>query len=163
MFSVPDGRAANQPLAVDTFSPPMAASLPGALVSLAVIGSPASVDAADRSGDSLPSFAFCSGVAGRRCACSTARRTRPRVPVVLAGVLAGDGGDLGGEQVHDQAVLVGRPHGAVAAQEARAGAFLAAEAERAVEQPGGEPLEADRHFAQPPAEAGDHAVDHRCC
>ena len=45
MFSVPEGRAANQPLAVTTFRPPMGASLPGARVSLAVIGSPASVAA----------------------------------------------------------------------------------------------------------------------
>ena len=63
MFSVPDGRAANQPLAVTTFNPPMAAWLPGARVSLPVIGSPASVDSLTVSGESLESFAFCSGVA----------------------------------------------------------------------------------------------------
>jgi len=39
---VPEGRAANQALRVQTFRPPMAAPLPGAAVSLAVIGSPAS-------------------------------------------------------------------------------------------------------------------------
>ena len=38
MFSVPEGRAANQPLAVTTFSPPTGALLPGARVSLAAIG-----------------------------------------------------------------------------------------------------------------------------
>ena len=64
MFSVPEGRAANQPLAVMTFRPPIEALLPGALVSLAVIGSPASVDAVTASGDNFPSLAFCSGVAG---------------------------------------------------------------------------------------------------
>ena len=42
---------------------------------------------------------------------------------------------------------------AVAAQEAGAGALLAAEAEAAVEQAGDEPLEADRHLAQPRARA----------
>ena len=63
MFSVPDGRAANQPFSVTTFKPPMAASLPGARVSLAVIGSPASVAAVTASGDSFPSRAFCAGVA----------------------------------------------------------------------------------------------------
>jgi hypothetical protein len=40
MFSVPEGRAANQPLVETTFSPPIAASFPGARVSFAVIGSP---------------------------------------------------------------------------------------------------------------------------
>ena len=42
----------------------MGASLPGARVSLAVIGSPASFDAVTVSGDSFASLAFCSGVAG---------------------------------------------------------------------------------------------------
>ena len=89
MFSVPDGRAANQPLAVTTFSPPMAASLPGARVSLAVIGSPASSLAVTASGDSF----FSSRLLLRR-----RRRVDPRVvrrpelrrqlAVVLARVLA---------------------------------------------------------------------------
>ena len=64
MFSVPEGRAANQPLWVAIFKPPIAALLPGARVSLFVIGSPARVDAFSASGDSLPSAAFCAGVAG---------------------------------------------------------------------------------------------------
>ena len=63
MFSVPDGRAANQPRAVVTLSPPIAAPLPGAVVSLASIGSPASVAAATDAGESFASRAFCSGVA----------------------------------------------------------------------------------------------------
>ena len=42
------------------------------------------------------------------------------------------GGDLGGEQVHDRAVLVGGPGAAVHLQEAGAGAFFAAEAHGAV-------------------------------
>jgi hypothetical protein len=62
---VPDGRAANQPFSVTTFRPPIGASLPGARVSLAVIGSPASSVAVTCSGESLPSAAFCSRVAGR--------------------------------------------------------------------------------------------------
>ena len=41
---------------------------------------------------------------------------------------------------------------AVAAQERRAGRLLAAEADRPVEQARHEPLEADRHLQQPPAE-----------
>ena len=50
---------------------------------------------------------------------------------------------------------------AVAAQERRAGALLAAEADRAVEQAGHEPLEADRHLEQRPAQVGGDPVDHR--
>ena len=42
MSSVPEGRAANQPFAVTTFSPPSDAPFPGARVSVAVIVSPAS-------------------------------------------------------------------------------------------------------------------------
>ena len=64
MFSVPEGRAANQPLAVTTFSPPIGALFPGARVSLAVIGSPARCDSFTLSGESFCSLAFCSRVAG---------------------------------------------------------------------------------------------------
>ena len=64
MFSVPEGRAANQPVAVSTFSPPMAAPLPGARVSFAVIGSPARSASLTLSGASFSSFAFSAGVAG---------------------------------------------------------------------------------------------------
>jgi hypothetical protein len=42
----------------------MGASLPGARVSLATMGSPASMDSVTDSGESLPSFAFWTGVAG---------------------------------------------------------------------------------------------------
>ena len=63
MFSVPDGRAANQPVRATTFSPPIGAALPGALVSLAVIASPASCVASTASGESFPSLAFSAGVA----------------------------------------------------------------------------------------------------
>jgi hypothetical protein len=42
----------------------MAAPLPGARVSLAVMGSPASSGAVTAAGASLPSTAFCAGVAG---------------------------------------------------------------------------------------------------
>ena len=41
-----------------------------------------------------------------------------------------------------------------------AGALLAAETEAAVQQPRHEPLEPDRHLAQPAAERSRHAVDH---
>src|SRR5215467_2406035 len=43
--------------------------------------------------------------------------------VMLARILSGPRSDLGSEQVHDRAVLVGGPHGAVQSQEACAGAL----------------------------------------
>ncbi len=64
MFSVPEGRAANQPLSVKTLRPPIGAPLPGARVSLFIIGSPARLAVATASGDNFSSNAFCSGVAG---------------------------------------------------------------------------------------------------
>jgi len=48
---------------VVTFSPPIGASLPGALVRRAVMASPASVVAVTSAGESLPSLAFWAGVA----------------------------------------------------------------------------------------------------
>jgi hypothetical protein len=63
--SVPEGRTANQPLRAQTFSPPMSAPLPGAFVSFAVIGSPASWSAASASGRSALSAFFCSALAGK--------------------------------------------------------------------------------------------------
>ena len=60
---------------------------------------------------------------------------------MLARVLAGARGDLGGEQREDEPILVGGPHRSIPAQEARAGALFAAEADRAVEQARREPLE----------------------
>ena len=63
MFSVPDGRAANQPLSATTFKPPIGALLPGATVNLLRMGSPARCVVETASGESLPSVAFCSGVA----------------------------------------------------------------------------------------------------
>src|SRR5690606_15634675 len=49
--------------------------------------------------------------------------------IAFAGVAPGLRGDLGGEQGGRDAVLVGGPYRAVAAQETRARAFLAAETE----------------------------------
>src|SRR5690606_23897083 len=74
--------------------------------------------------------------------------------VQLRGRVPGGGDDLRGEQGEQDAVLVGRPHAAVLAQERRAGRLLAAEAHRAVEQPRHEPLEADGYLYQWPAEVG---------
>ena len=81
--------------------------------------------------------------------------------VALAGVLAVHRRDLGREQVHDEAVLVGDPDRAVAAQEGGAGALLAGEGAGAREQPVDEPLEADRRLGDAAAETRGDAVDHR--
>ncbi len=74
---MPEGRAANQPLAATTFNPPIAASLPGARVSFAEIGSPASSVAVTASGESFLRRSFCSGVAGASMRANTVCRTRP--------------------------------------------------------------------------------------
>src|SRR4029450_5117801 len=103
MFSVPDGRAANHPPAVTIFRPPIAAPLPGARVSLAVMASPASVSSLIGAGDSWPSRAELLVV--------HRAELRRQLPIVLARVLARARGDLGGQQIHDRAVLVGRPDG----------------------------------------------------
>ncbi len=81
------------------------------------------------------------------------------VGVEQAGVFAGDGGHLRGEQTEDQAVLVRRPDLAVAAQKGCAGGLFAHEAERAVDQAIDEPLEAHGHFEHGPAEAFGYAID----
>ena len=61
---MPDGLAANHADSVVTLSPPIAAPLPGASVSLAVIGSPASSVAETAEGSRPASFFFCSRSAG---------------------------------------------------------------------------------------------------
>src|SRR5829696_10341702 len=65
-------------------------------------------------------------------------------PIDLPGVGDAARGQLGRQEAGDQAVLVGRPHRAVAAKEGRARALLAAEPERAVRQTVHEPLESYR-------------------
>src|SRR6185312_6850958 len=93
---------------------------------------------------------------GRRVDARVVRRPElgAQVLVVLPGIAPGDGGDLGGQQIQNDAVLVGRVDAAVPAQEAGAGALLAAEAEAAVDETAHEPLEADRHLAQRPFQVG---------
>src|SRR5207247_1727446 len=49
--------------------------------------------------------------------------------------------------------------GAIAPQEARTGALLAAEADRAIVEAGGEPFEADGNLQQLTAEPPDDAID----
>ena len=78
---MPEGRAANHACCVTTLSPPIGASLPGALVSVARMVSPASTVTGTSSGERVFSFAFCSAVAGasmRAYAGSPCRATRSR-------------------------------------------------------------------------------------
>src|SRR6266404_8500814 len=81
------------------------------------------------------------------------------VVVNLAGITTGPCGHLGGQQAEDQPVLVRRPDRPIEAQERCPGAFLAAEADRAVEQTIDEPFEADRHLDQFAAQAGADPID----
>ena len=77
-----------------------------------------------------------------------------QVMVMSPHVKARAGFDFRRKQAEDQAILLRHPSRAVAAQEARARAFLAAEAERAVMQAGREVLEAHRHFAELAVQSG---------
>ena len=74
--------------------------------------------------------------------------------------MAGSGGHFGGEQAHDQAVLVGRPHRSIPPQERSAGAFLTAERQRPIDEAFAEPFEPDRHFDELASELRRDAVDH---
>src|SRR5205085_3272838 len=79
----------------------------------------------------------------------------------LAWIAAAARRHLGGDEACDQAVLVGGPYRAVAAQERGAGAFLAGKAEIAAEQAVDEPFEADRRLHQPAPEFFGDAIDDR--
>ena len=161
MSSVPDGRAANQPLSRLTFKPPMGAPLPGAWVSTAWIVSPASSVIRTCCRESLASSRLL-------------RRGRRRLDAVvdrlaeIAGELAIE---LAGIAPIRAVISAASSAGTMPSlsvvqtlpsqtQERRARALLAAEAERAVEQAVHEPLEADRHFVERPAELRGDAIDH---
>ncbi len=159
---MPDGRAANQPFSVTTFNPPIGAPLPGALVSVAMIFSPARSLAVICSGDSLledlfllrgrrrvDAFVHRGAELARELLVQSRRDRGPLRAVISAASSAGTMPSLSVVQTR-----------AVAAQEGGARAFLAAEAERAVEQPVDEPFEADRNLDEPAAERCRHAIDH---
>src|SRR5262245_59153962 len=80
--------------------------------------------------------------------------------IMLARILSCAGGDLGRQQIHNGAVLVSGPNGAVLPQKACTGALLAAKTKRAVKKSRHEPFETNRHLAQPPAKLVHHAIDH---
>src|SRR5262245_49243198 len=79
---------------------------------------------------------------------------------MLAWILSRPRCDLGCDQVHDRPVLVGGPYAAVASQETRPRALLAAKTNTVVEESRREPLEADGHFVQAPAKFGHDAIDY---
>src|SRR6185436_3856928 len=79
----------------------------------------------------------------------------------LAWVAAGAAEDLGGEQPHYHAILVGRPDRAVALEERCAGAFLAGESECPAAEAFDEPFEADRGFDQLAVQLACDTVDDR--
>ena len=153
MSSVPDGRAANHPLSAITFNPPMGAPLPGACVRMLSIFSPASSARAYLLRRELRQRCFLLR-GGRRLDAIVdgfAELAR-QLAVDLAGIAAHARGDLRRQQGRDDAVLIGRPDAAIETQERRAGALLAAEAQRAVEQAIDEPFETDRHLVELAAE-----------
>src|SRR6476660_3480115 len=79
---------------------------------------------------------------------------------MLARILAGSGGDLCRQKIHDHTVLVGRPNRAVLPKEARPGALFATEALRTIEQSLDEPFEPDRRLAKSPPELFHDSIDH---
>src|SRR5690348_7932186 len=82
-----------------------------------------------------------------------------QLAVMLTGILSSASGYLRREETHEQTVFVGCPHGAVTAQKTGAGAFLAAETARTVEQTACKPLESHGHLAQAAACLMNHPVD----
>ena len=85
--------------------------------------------------------------------------TGGEIAVMLARIASGAGQNLSGQQIHDDAIFVRRPHRAVHPQEGRARALLPAKAVRPTQQAIHEPLEAHRHLRQPPPESRGHPVD----
>src|SRR5215469_5577422 len=109
MCSVPEGRAANQPLAAETLTPPRGAPFAGAAVRICSIFSPASSVDCTCCADSFDSSFFCSGVAG------ASRR------------------HLGRQQAGDQTVLVRGPDRAGETQKRGSCALLTDKTQRAAD------------------------------
>ena len=130
-----EGRAANQPVPLTTFKPPMGALFPGARVKFGGDGvADESVDAVTASEVSLPELCLLLG----RCRSINARvvrrtKLRAKLAIVLSRIFAGSGGDFCRQQIHYRTVFVGGPNGAIAPQETRSGTFFSAKTTRAVE------------------------------
>src|SRR5262249_17117933 len=127
-----------------TLRPPIGASLPGALVRRAVIGSPASVDAFTSADGSPRGRLFCGGGARVDLFIGWWPEFFSELGVVLARVATRACGYLRGEQVGNQPVFVRGPHGAIAPEEAGPRTFFAAETDRALDESLDEPFESDR-------------------
>ena len=80
--------------------------------------------------------------------------------IALGRALARYRGDLRGKQIHNDAILIGSPHGAIEAQEGSTGRFFATKPNGAFNQPRHKPLEADGNLHQLPVKAFHHAVNH---
>src|SRR4029077_11102827 len=78
---------------------------------------------------------------------------------MLTGIFAANGGNFCRQEVHDGAILVSGPNGAIEAKKAGAGAFFSAETEGTVEQTGYKPFESNRNFGKFAAELLDDAID----
>src|SRR5262249_50644339 len=78
---------------------------------------------------------------------------------VFARVLASAGGDLGCKQIHNHAIFVCRPHGAVLPQETCPGTLLSSKTDRTVKEPRHKPLKPYRCLAESAAKLVHHAVD----
>src|ERR1700722_12609048 len=81
--------------------------------------------------------------------------------ILLARVTSGTRRDFRRQQCGHDAVLFRRPRPTVNTAERRAGAFLAAETQFSIHEPGDEPLEAHRHFVHGALQALAHPIDHR--
>ena len=161
MSSVPLGRAANQPLSADDLH----------AAERRVVARRARQHGLDRlarqlgGGDVVrlePEQLLLAGGVDRRIGAPVGRRAEALGQLVVGGtgVASGLGRDLRRQQREQDAVLVGRPRPAVAAQEGGARALLAAEAQRTVDQPVDEPFEADGHLDHAPPERLRDLVDH---
>ena len=164
MSSVPDGRAANQPLAAITLMPPIGASLPGARSSTRL----------DRLAGELRRRVICSRRQLRELLLLRRRRRRLDAVGTRCAELVG--------QRRDTARAGSRPVRAVISAASSAGTMPSLSVVHAVpsrrrndapalssppkpsdavQQAVDEPFEADRHLVQPAAEPRGHAVDHR--
>src|SRR5690554_754495 len=81
--------------------------------------------------------------------------------IVFARITPRFGRDLGGQQVHDDAVLVSGPDRTVFSEKRSARTLLSTEAVRPVEQTVHEPFEANGHLREAAAQATRDTVDHR--
>ena len=145
-----------------TFSPPIAAPLPGAHVIRRSDRLAGQLGRGDRSGDRAAEIGLL--LAGRGRIHARVRRfaeSLHELGVSLGRGLAGHRDDLRGQQ------RTGCPSLSVVhavpskRRKRRTGRLLPAEADRAVEQPWYEPLESNRDLPRPSAQVPDNAIDQR--